>query len=387
MSEKLTVAELLARNGREAGPADTGRRRRRHRNLEKGGVSVAELTGSIPVVQTEDDAAKDTAAAKPEEQGKKPQQDQRSVSPTPERPEEKTGQLSVAKDAEGVKRDADIKGAADVRGTEPEKPTFGEVARGEVAGRAEPAKPEPVKSGPAKSEAEQAAEPTPQAVGKAPEKAPEKKTTGATKEVKPIKPSRADKAEKPGEAERSSKSGKTGVAAAAVAGGAGAAGAAGTAKSAEADAAEKVGVKTEAKQRKAEAEAKAEKAREKTQRPKAGAKSESQISRDEHAQFAQLEESLEDGEVVEYEDDTISWPMMLLQAVLAIAVGVGVFFGFSLVWAKAPAVLALVLAIAVTLLLVGLVHALLRHRDKLLMILAAVVGLALTIGPRLVQGL
>ena len=79
--------------------------------------------------------------------------------------------------------------------------------------------------------------------------------------------------------------------------------------------------------------------------------------------------------------------MMILQAILAIAVGVGVFFGFSLVWAKAPAVLALVLAIAVTLLLVGLVHALLRHRDKLLMILAAVVGLVLTIGPRLIQGL
>lgn len=374
MSEKLTVAELLARNGRESSSADTGRRRRRHRNLEKGGVSVAELTGSIPVVQTEDDAAKDTAAAKPEEQGKKPQQDQRSVSPTPERPEEKTGQLSVAKDAEGAKRDADIKGAADVRGTESEKPTFGEVARGQVAEKAEPTKSEP----------EQVAKPTPQAVGKTSEKAPEKKTTGATKEVKPIKPSRTDKAEKPGEAE---KSGKTGVAAAAVAGGAGAAGAAGAAKSAEADAAEKVGAKTEAKQRKAGAEAKAEKAREKTQRPKAGAKSESQISRDEHAQFTQLEESLEDGEVVEYEDDTISWPMMLLQAVLAIAVGVGVFFGFSLVWAKAPALLALVLAIAVTLLLVGLVHALLRHRDKLLMILAAVVGLVLTIGPRLVQGL
>lgn len=79
--------------------------------------------------------------------------------------------------------------------------------------------------------------------------------------------------------------------------------------------------------------------------------------------------------------------MMILQAIAAIAVGVGVFFGFSLIWAKAPTVLALVLAIAVTLLLVGLVHALLRHRDKLLMVLAAIVGLVLTFGPRLIQGL
>ena len=112
-----------------------------------------------------------------------------------------------------------------------------------------------------------------------------------------------------------------------------------------------------------------------------------EASPEESAQFAELEQSLEDGEVVEYEDDTISWPMMILQAIAAIVVGVGVFFGFSLIWAKAPTVLALVLAIAVTLLLVGLVHALLRHRDKLLMVLAAIVGLVLTFGPRLIQGL
>lgn len=380
MSEKLTVAELLARNGREAGPADTGRRRRRHRNLEKGGVSVAELTGSIPVVQTEDDtasdesavkatdkpaakaadkpadkaapkaAAKDTVAAQPEKQEKKEkklQPDQRSVSRTPERPEEQTGQLAAAKDVE------DSKDVKDVKGADAEKPTFGEVARGKVV-----EKPEAKKEPSVKPEAEKPAkaEKAEKAEAKKAEKAEAKK---ATKEVKPIKPAekpgKAEKAAKPGSAE---KPGKAGVAAAAAAGGAGTAGAAGVAKSTEADAADKVGVK-----------------------------SRSQATSDEQAQFAQLEESLEDGEVVEYEDDTISWPMMILQAILAIAVGVGVFFGFSLIWAKAPAVLALVLAIAVTLLLVGLVHALLRHRDKLLMILAAIVGLVLTIGPRLVQGL
>ena len=153
MSEKLTVAELLARNGRELGSADTGRRRRRHRNLEEGGVSVAELTGSIPVVQTEDDAAsdesvakaadkpadkaapkaaaKDTVAAQPEKQGKKPQPDQRSVSRILERPEEQTGQLAAAKEVEGSK---DVK---DVKDAEVEKLTFGEVARGKVAEKPE----------------------------------------------------------------------------------------------------------------------------------------------------------------------------------------------------------------------------------------------------------
>lgn len=50
MSDKqLTVAELLARAGREKEGEETPRRRRR--SLEEGGISVAELTGSIPAVK------------------------------------------------------------------------------------------------------------------------------------------------------------------------------------------------------------------------------------------------------------------------------------------------------------------------------------------------
>ena len=337
MSEKLTVAELLARNGRESSSADTGRRRRRHRNLEQGGVSVAELTGSIPVVQTEDDVAKaakpeDTAAKvteKPTAPKQEPapkqefQQDQRSVSRTSERPEEKTGQLSSVESSP-------MKAAEAPQERKATEPTFGDVARGRVAEK--PAEP---------TQSTQPAEPA--------------KTTKATKVTKPIKPSKS--------------------AAAGTAAGTAAAGtaAAEVASGTDAKTPEKGGV---TKRDKDSAEKKA-----------VTAAAAPGVSSDERAQFAELERTLEDGEVVEYEDDTISWPMMILQAILAIAVGVGVFFGFSLVWAKAPTILALVLAIAVTLLLVGLVHALLRHRDKLLMILAAVVGLVLTIGPRLVQGL
>ncbi|MCX7445328.1 hypothetical protein OS125_08755 [Corynebacterium sp. P7003] len=53
MSEKkLTVAELMARAAEE-GQGETPRpRRRRRRSLDEGGVSVAELTGSIPAVET-----------------------------------------------------------------------------------------------------------------------------------------------------------------------------------------------------------------------------------------------------------------------------------------------------------------------------------------------
>lgn len=48
--EKLTVAELLARRQKEGAPSEPPRRRRR-RSLEDGGVSVQELTGSIPRVK------------------------------------------------------------------------------------------------------------------------------------------------------------------------------------------------------------------------------------------------------------------------------------------------------------------------------------------------
>lgn len=340
MSEKLTVAELLARNGRESSSADTGRRRRRHRNLEQGGVSVAELTGSIPVVQTEDDVAKaakpEDAAAKVTEKPAAPkqepattqeiQQDQRSVSRTSERPEEKTGQLSNVESSPKKAAEA----PKERKATEP---TFGDVARGRVAEKpAEPTQP---------TQSTQPAEPA--------------KTTKATKVTKPIKPS---------------KSAAAGTAAGTAAAGTAAAEAA---SGTDAKTPEKGGV---TKREKDSAKKKA-----------VTAAAAPGVSSDERAQFAELERTLEDGEVVEYEDDTISWPMMILQAIAAIAVGVGVFFGFSLIWAKAPTVLALVLAIAVTLLLVGLVHALLRHRDKLLMVLAAIVGLALTFGPRLIQGL
>ncbi|MGK8361107.1 hypothetical protein [Corynebacterium amycolatum] len=51
--EKLTVAELLARRQKEGASSEPPRRRRR-RSLEEGGVSVQELTGSIPRVKADE---------------------------------------------------------------------------------------------------------------------------------------------------------------------------------------------------------------------------------------------------------------------------------------------------------------------------------------------
>lgn len=60
--EHLTVAELLARAKQEGHSAEKPRRRR-HRSLDEGGVSVAELTGRIPRVTSEPEGAKHTEGA------------------------------------------------------------------------------------------------------------------------------------------------------------------------------------------------------------------------------------------------------------------------------------------------------------------------------------
>ncbi len=54
--EQLTVAELLARSGK----SQNGSRRRRRRSLDEGGISVAELTGSIPKVTEKPEDARHT---------------------------------------------------------------------------------------------------------------------------------------------------------------------------------------------------------------------------------------------------------------------------------------------------------------------------------------
>ena len=122
MSEegKLSVADLLARQG---GEQTTSRPRRRRRSLEEGGVSVAELTGNLPVVdsvpeqprhtsvpldaeleeaaqaQPEDTDKADEAAAKPDKPT--PAADETKVIPkVKDQPEAKSAAEPAAKPAE-----------------------------------------------------------------------------------------------------------------------------------------------------------------------------------------------------------------------------------------------------------------------------------------------
>ena len=59
----ISVAELLARNGTIGAPPVGGRRRRRRGNTDS--VTVAELTGEIPIITGHDTHAETSATSRP----------------------------------------------------------------------------------------------------------------------------------------------------------------------------------------------------------------------------------------------------------------------------------------------------------------------------------
>lgn len=437
MSEKLTVAELLARNNRGSSDSSSNRPRRRRRNLEEGGVSVAELTGSIPVVTQKniDDSkaadgksAAETAeknvasttkpSAAPKQQSapvsapkQTPAPDQRDGEKIVDRkamkPGESTGEMKAVPDsvdtaAKRPKQSAAKTGSlAEARKEESSLLSGRKSAEGKTAKKKDTAKKDAENKDVEKKDVEKSAagtklgEKTATAVpagrkaakaktrlfGRKAAKAEDKKPADRKDEQKPVD---QPVAQKVGDTAEKKGAGKK----AAVAGAAGAAAASAAVPSAKAKKDEDRGRADRDEER-----------RETTGRDARGLKDRDRADRDdkrrdvqarpahEHDEFAELEANLADDEVIDYEDNTISWPMMLAQAIGAIVAGVGIFFGFSLLWNTLPAIFVLVLALAMTLLLVGLVHALLRHNDKMLMLLAFVVGLVLTFGPRLIMGI
>lgn len=441
MSEKLTVAELLARNGRKEESAEASRPRRR-RSLEDGGMSVAELTGSFPAIDADEgnadsDGSSTSSSSSRSKRGgrtpgkatshaqavapsapkaaaktatKKGSEETKSVKPVTERPEERTGQLSAVQGKDQASGSAtsgqERKSGAATFGDVELKQDADAQAKRTAEKKAEP-KPEPKTEQKNEQKAERRTSPTDirKTTGVVPE-------PGAAKKAAAAQPSDRETAPQGGKAVAASKvenkptgsAAKTddktaaqapekdarAVAAADKAGKAGTAEKADSAKkTAKSQKSEKVskaaaataGATTAATA--ATASAESTKTADRADR----ADKASAYDADKPEEFHELESTLGEDEVLEYEDDRISWPAMIGQALAAIVVGVGVFFGFSLLWANAPGILVLVLAIAVTLVMVGLVHALLRHSDKLLMVLAFVVGLVLTLGPRFIIGL
>ena len=417
MSEKLTVAELLARSGRTS--SDSGRRRRR-RSLDEGGISVAELTGTIPVVEdTESEAstapgpgddkrerptadraeagvkqaekvekakqakAAEEAAAKKaaEEKAKKAESEKAKQAEAEKAKKAKEVAAKKAAEEKAAAKKAEAEKAKKAKEVAAKKAAEDKTKKG-AAQKAEQKKPEPKTAAPAGTAivdrrevpAQRPEEKTSEIPAVTDKAAPAKKNTEpSTEQTALITKVTADQAEGTEAAKAAStknasdakapakgadrkdaehKGSGAGVAAAAAT-----AGAAGTA----------------AATRGSDAEHKdGQPAPEEFHSPE---------------QLEELQRTLGEDEVIEYEDDTISWPALIGQAIAAILVGIGVFLGFKLLWGSLPAVLVLVLALAVTLVMVGVVHALLRHRDKLIMILTFVVGLVLTIGPRLIMSI
>lgn len=383
MSEKLTVAELLARNGRGSSESSTERPRRRRRNLETGGVSVAELTGSIPVV-TQDDVDEHKASKTSKAAGSTETANKTAAKDVAGKviPREETPQQPAQQSQKPVAA-APTAGAAGEKVTrKAEKPgeTTNQMAAVQDSETKRPSKPE------TKSEATAEEHKSPVRQPAAAQPVADKKPTDKADSAKEQKPVQTE-SRKPEKA-ATPVSGKEARAAesALIGGGAAAAGTAAASTASASASSTSVEDKTKAEAKEVASDKKNDKNND--AQPSTLERKPLPKKKDRKPdEFAALEASLDEDEVIDYEDDTISWPAMLLQAVVAIAAGVGIFFGFSLMWSNLPSIVVLVLALAVTLVLVGLVHALLRHNDKLLMILALVVGLILTFGPRFVIGI
>jgi len=358
MSEKLTVAELLARNAREGGRNASDRPRRR-RNLDDGGVSVSELTGSIPVVKIDDEDGQGEAA-----EGAGNTADAESVvagaTGTPEGavaerhggheaddPEEaeapEASEASGASEShEGFDEQSTI-----VQAVVPDSLLTSANPSGEfVAVDSEDA--EAVNGDAAEEDTADAAD-TADADADVVEGEVVDDDTDAT-DIDDA--ADADEVDAPDEADDLAVVASAGAGATAGAGDL----AASSLAEPEADRA------SAAVPAAVPAEAPAAAASKKTRAPK-------------------------DDEIVEYEDDTVSWPAVVAQSAAAVILGVLIFFGFTLLWDNLGTVLVLVMALVVTCVCVGVVHSLLRHRDTLLLVLTFVVGIALTVGPRLIMSI
>ncbi|WP_312799391.1 hypothetical protein [Corynebacterium variabile] len=358
MSEKLTVAELLARNAREGGRNASDRPRRR-RNLDDGGVSVSELTGSIPVVKIDDedgqgeaaegagntaDAESVVAGATGTPEGAVAERHGGHEADDPEEAEapEASGAFGASESHEGFDEQSTI-----VQAVVPDSLLTSANPSGEfVAVDSEDAE---AVNGDAAEEDTADADDTVDADADVVEGEVVDDDTDATDFDDAAD---ADEVDAPDEADDLAVVASAGAGATAGAGDL----AASSLAEPEADRA------SAAVPAAVPAEAPAAAASKKTRAPK-------------------------DDEIVEYEDDTVSWPAVVAQSAAAVILGVLIFFGFTLLWDNLGTVLVLVMALVVTCVCVGVVHSLLRHRDTLLLVLTFVVGIALTVGPRLIMSI
>lgn len=81
------------------------------------------------------------------------------------------------------------------------------------------------------------------------------------------------------------------------------------------------------------------------------------------------------------EDNSLSVPLLLIQVFVGLIVGALVFLGFTMAWSSLPKVVTVIMALVITGGFAGMANYVRREKDKLTPILAGLVGLALTFGP------
>lgn len=352
---KLTVAELLARNNKARGEKESkkdNRSRRHRRSLDEGGISVAELTGNLKKVKASPAEAKHTSVSIDED------------APVIRSPKsaEQAGADSAKKPAADPAAKPAAKRAAQpaAKAAQTTKPAAKPTTKTAAASSATPAAAAPAAQKPAATGAAQDAAKKNQpsaddtAVIQRVDKAGEAKPAAAKSAAdtpaakKPAaEKARAEKqgtakpaAEKPKDDKRAKVAGAGAAAAGAGAAGAGAAAAA-------VPASKKAGV--------------AKSAEETGNLPK-----------------------VEDNEDwVEEEHEKLNPVSILLMIVAGILLAIVIFKGFEILWDNFPRLVVAVLALCVTAIMVGVTHALRTARDGFSMFLAGFTGLVLTFGPLL----
>lgn len=332
--EKLTVAELMARAANEGRTTDAPRRRRR-RSIEDGGVSVAELTGSIPAVK------------------EKPAESRHSSVPIDapaEKPAEKSGETKAAetKAVETAQPAAPVEKPAEVKKPEAKKP--------EVKPQAPAAKQEEKPADKAAStspETDSAGRPAPSneetmVLRIVDEKDPISLTTGAF----PVVPASAAE---PAPTVRAAK-----------------------------DADAETALKADFAEEKAVPASKAQPF-ETSQIPAVTDSHEAAGVGAAVADDAAADTTSERVDAVadaeEESDSKMSVFSIILTAVVGIVLGVVVFMCFEMLWERLNTWIVAILAVGVTLGMVGIVHALRTSRDAFSMVLAGIVGIVMTFGP------
>ncbi|MCT1449641.1 hypothetical protein [Corynebacterium sp. p3-SID1194] len=319
--KQLTVAELMARAQKEN--PDAQPRRRRRRSLDEGGVSVAELTGSMKKVEVRLADVKHSSVPIDAE----PAKPAKPTTPTPETEKPAPKVEKVTKVEKVAPQPTPSTPAASSVKVEPAKP-------------AQP-KPQPTPSTPAASsvkvEPAKPAQPQPQAEPK-PQPQPEPKLKDPT----PTSSSFKAVAPQPSKTEQT-------------------------------------GPITQVVTLDETGEGDVDKRASLAEPSDAEVTQESPVVRDEHLP----EEPVRADEVAEdYEEDASVNPILLVLLVFAgLVVGVLMFLGFQYLWESFSPILVGLLAAAVTGGVVLLVRAMKTGRDALTMTLAAIAGAAMTFGP------